>query len=208
MIRRTLILFLLTVGVLAFAWFNPPPLPEPPADTRYVKISADGRELGAWDGPWACVLDRRTELVWEVKSYAEDLHDYQCSFSWFDGGVGVAGGGSCFTADEKSDTRDLVEYANRSERCGTREWRLPTENELRTLLSHTPLPGDVLIARDYFPYTQRGLYWTSDADKPLTGYFARFGSGAISIDFKDGQSRSMPYRDAAFVRLVAERNPR
>ena len=204
MVRRTLILLLLAGGVLAVAWLNPPPLPAPPVDPRYVKIAADGSELGAWEGPWSCVLDTRSGLVWEVKSYAEDLHDYQCSFSWFDNRIGVAGGGSCFTADEKSDTRDLIEYANDSERCGIRGWRLPTENELKTLLSGTPLPGDVLIDRDYFPYAQRGLYWTSDAEVPLTGYFARLGKGAVSIDFKNGESKGMPYRDAAFVRLVSD----
>ena len=204
MIRRTLILILLTVGVLALARFNPPPLPEPPGNPRFVKIAPEGQELGPWEGPWSCVLDSRTGLVWEVKSYAEDLHDYQCSFSWFDNGIGVADGGSCFTDDEKSDTWDLVEYANSSERCGIKGWRLPTENELKTLLSDTPLPGDVLIARDYFPYTQRGLYWTSDAEVALTGYFARLGEGAVSIDFKNGRSRKMPYRDAAFVRLVTD----
>ncbi len=59
-----------------------------------------------------------------------------------------------------------------------------------------------MIARDYFPYIQRGLYWTSNAEVPLTGYFERLGKGAVSIDFKDGRSREMPYRDAAFVRLV------
>ena len=201
MVKRTLILIVLTGGVLALAWFNPPPLPGL-HNARFIKIAPDGRELHAWGGPWSCVLDSDTGLVWEVKSYAEDMHDYQCSFSWFDGNTGVADGGSCFTENGKSDTRDLVEYANETARCGMEGWRLPREQELRTLLSETPLPGDLLIARDYFPYIQRGLYWTSNVEVPLTGYFERLGKGAVSIDFKDGRSREMPYRDAAFVRLV------
>lgn len=206
MIRRILILAALIGGALALAWLNPPPSPEKPTDARFIKVTADGQELGAWQGPWKCVLDNKTGLMWEVKSYAEDMHDYQCSFTWFDGRTGVADGGSCFTENGKSDTQDLVEYANEAWRCDTDGWRLPTEPELRTLLSETPLPGDVLIARDYFPYIQRGLYWTSTADVPLTGHFERLGKGAIAIDFKDGRSRKMPYRDAAFVRLVAERD--
>ncbi|MCW8924917.1 MAG: DUF1566 domain-containing protein [Xanthomonadales bacterium] len=204
MIRRTIILVVLMGGVLALAWFNPPPLPEKPVNPRFVKIAPDGRELGAWEGPWSCVLDKHTGLIWEVKSYAEDMHDYQCSFSWFDGYTGVAGGGSCFTKNGKSDTRDLVEYTNETKRCGIVGWRLPTEQELGSLLSETPLPGDLLIDRDYFPYVQRGLYWTSNAEVPLTGYFKRLDKGAISIDFKDGSHREMPYRDTAFVRLVAD----
>ena len=208
MIKRTLILIVLIGGALALAWFNPPPLPGKPDNPRFIKIASDGQELGAWEGPWRCVLDSHNGLMWEVKSYAEDLHDYQCSFSWFDGQTGVADGGSCFTKSGKSDTRDLVQYTNQTKRCGANGWRLPTEQELRTLLSETPLPGDMLIARDYFPYIQRGLYWTLTADIPLTGYFERLGKGAISIDFKDGRSRKMPYRDAAFVRLVVNSDDR
>ncbi len=125
MVKRTLILIVLTGGVLALAWFNPPPLPGSPDDARFIKIAPDGRELHAWGGPWSCVLDSDTGLVWEVKSYAEDMHDYQCSFSWFDGNTGVADGGSCFTENGKSDTRDLVEYANETARCGMKGGACP-----------------------------------------------------------------------------------
>lgn len=208
MIKRTLLLATLIGLVLVVAWLNPPPLPGLPGDARFIKIAPDGQELNAWEGPWSCVLDTQTGLLWEVKSYAEDLHDFQCSFSWFDGQTGEAGGGSCFAGSGRSDTRDLVEYANETVRCGASGWRLPTEQELRTLLSDTPLPGDLLIARDYFPYAQRGLYWTSTAEVPLTGHFQRLGKGAISVDFKDGRSRKMPYRDTAFVRLVVPKGDR
>jgi len=205
MIRRAFLLFLLITATLVLAWFKPAQLPVTPDDPRFIKITSDGQQIGAWEGPWNCVRDSHTGLLWEVKSYTEDLHDYQCSFSWFDGQFGVENGGSCFTQSGKSNTRDLIEYANEKRRCGTGGWRLPTETELRTLLSETPLPGDLLIERDYFPYVQRGLYWTSTAEVPLTGYFQRLGKGAISIDFKDGRSRKMPYRDAAFVRLVVKK---
>lgn len=193
------------IGCLAaIAGLNPAPTPQPAKDARYAKISLDGRVIGAWQGPWGCVLDRHTGLVWEVKSYAEDLHDQQCSFSWFDGRIGAEDGGSCFVEGGGSDTEDLVQYANAQRRCGVAGWRLPSEQELKTLLIETPMPGDLLIARDYFPYAQRGVYWTSDAEEAVPTRYRNSGKGAVLIDFKDGRRRVLPYRDAAFARLVAD----
>lgn len=205
MIKRALMLLGLLVFLLAVAWFNPLEDPHPAKNPHYVKIGHDGQQMGAWRGPWSCVFDRRTGLMWEVKSYAEDLHDLQCSFTWFDGRTGVADGGSCFTAGGHADTQDLIDFTNTETRCGAKGWRLPTEYELTSLLIKDPLPGDVLIALDYFPYTQRGLYWTSDIEVPLTGHFQYLGKGAISVSFNSGLSGVMPYRDAAFVRLVTKR---
>ena len=205
LIKRALLLFVLIGVPLTIAWLNPRALPKPVKESAFVKIVHDGREIAAWDGPWSCVLDRRTGLVWEVKSYIEDMHDHQCSFSWFDGKTGVADGGSCFTASGRSNTLNLINYSNRKKHCGADNWRLPTQQELSSLLIEKPLPGDALIARDYFPYAKRGPYWTSGAEVELSGPFKRFGKGAVSVSFLDGSSMALPYRNAAFTRLVAKR---
>jgi len=204
LIVRAFILLALIGAVALLAELNPPPTPVPPQATRWLKIDAQGKRLSAWGGPWRCVVDTRTGLMWEVKSYAEDLHDKQCSFSWFDGKTGVAKRGDCFTDNQDSDTSDLIGYGNRGNYCGVGGWRLPTEEELRSLLIDNPSPGGLRIAQDYFPYTQRGPYWTADAGRPLTGYFARFGEGAATVHFMSGESRALPYANAAFVRLVTK----
>jgi len=207
MTARAFLLLALVAALMLAAWLNPPPTPQASTAARWVKIDAQGKRLPAWGGPWQCVLDTRHDLLWEVKSVAEDLHDKQCSFSWYDGSRGAAKRGDCFGSSQESDTLDLIGYANAERRCGNTGWRLPTEAELRTLLIDNPRPGAPRIALDYFPYAQKGPYWSADAGKPLTGHFARFREGAAAVDFQSGAGRNLPYRNTAFVRLVATTVP-
>lgn len=202
MILRFLLLFFTMLALLGYAWFAPPEIPRSPKKTRLVKVDGIGKLLAPWAGPWKCVMDTETGLLWEVKSYAEDIHDKQCSFSWFNGQKGESKLGDCFIEGQGSDTLDLIRQSNKEKRCGVKGWRLPTETELRTLLIDIPLPGDVNIAHDYFPYTQRGPYWSADMGKQLSGHYRYLKEGAVSVDFFSGKSHVMPYRDATFVRLV------
>ena len=204
MLGRAALLCLLLVGLSTIVWRHPPPLPTPPEHERWQKVDVRGQILPAWGGPWQCVLDRHRGLMWEVKSVAEDLHDQQCSFSWFDGRTGTQQGGDCFGAEQASDTQELIDYANATRRCASRDWRLPTAAELSTLLIDHPQPGAPIIALDYFPFTQSGPYWTADAQQPLQGFFARLGDGAVAINFKHGDIQRLPYANAAFVRLVTD----
>lgn len=204
MLKRSLLLTLLFLLAGGLAWFNPAPTPEQQQQSRWIKVNASGKHLPAWAGPWKCVFDSSTQLLWEVKSYAEDIHDHQCSFSWFVNGKGSAKAGDCFIEGEASDTQDLITAANARSYCGNTRWRLPTEAELQTLLYNQPKPGEPLIARDYFPYAKRAPYWTSNAGHVLLEkHFQHLKEGAIAIDFATGESKSMPYRNATFVRLVS-----
>lgn len=204
MVKRVFLLFLFITGPVAFALYNPVKSPELPRLPRLVKLDAMGQPLNPWAGPWNCVHDTKTGLVWEIKSYVEDIHDRQCSFSWFDGETGVADAGSCFTDSGESDTLDIIELTNKEQRCSLAAWRLPTNAELRTLLSATPKSDGPRIAIDFFPYTSRAAYWTSDSNRKLSGHFEYLGVGAATVDFRDASSHVMPYRNTAFVRLVTQ----
>lgn len=187
----------------SIAYMYTPLQPTMPTQTRYVKINVKGEELSAWEGPWQCVHDKEHNLIWEVKSYIEDIHDLQCSFSWFNGELGVANKGSCFTDDLHSDTLEIVSLANAQKRCGIDTWRLPTTKELQSLLTMTAKPGEPLIDGDYFPYTKNQPYWTSESQMPLKGHFKYLKYGATAIHFKTGKSVALPYKSAGFVRLVS-----
>ena len=176
-----------------------------PIESHFIKITQEGKRLPAWGGPWRCVLDTNTHLLWEVKSYVEDLQDQQCSFSWFNGTEGVAKKGDCFIEGEGSDTQDLINFANAQKNCGVENWRLPTQKELESLIFKEAKVGNPLIAKEYFPYTHKSLYWTVEHNKTLTGVFSRFGYGGTLVDFLNGNIQSLPYQNAGFVRLVAEK---
>ena len=85
-----------------------------------------------------------------------------------------------------------------------REWRLPNEAELKSLLVEDSRPGEAKIATDYFPYTKNGPYWTSETKKVLKKHYKHFKKGSLSVNFANGNSRNMPYSDTAFVRLVSK----
>lgn len=204
MIKRSFVVFLFMACFIAFAQFSPVKSPELTGFTRLVKLDATGQPLSSWDGPWQCVHDTKTGLVWEVKSYTEDIHDHECSFSWYDGEIGVPDGGNCYTESGKSDTLDIVLLTNNERLCSLETWRLPTKIELRTLLLDKPEPGGPHIANEYFPYTSRAAYWASDSNQKLTGHFKYLGQGAAAVDFRDERSSVMPYRNTAYVRLVAQ----
>jgi hypothetical protein len=196
-IAAVLVLIILVGGMFE------PDLPHEPHRTRFVKITRTGEPIGIWKGPWQCVFDRKTRLLWEVKGYHQDLHSHECSFSWYDGHTGVPLRGSCYTPDGRSDLRTLVDFFNTHAVCGSRQWRVPTLHELRTLLFADGAPNTPLIRTDLFPRTEKAPYWSSDAPVRLHGFFEG-EIGARALDFRTGSVDALPYSNAAFLRLVSD----
>lgn len=201
MLIRLLSFALLIIGALVYAMLNQP-APLIPADAPFVKISAQGEPLDIWSGPWSCVYDQRSGLLWEVKTDAEDIHHSSWTFSWFNENLGVENFGDCYFETARCDTEDLLRRVNQTKLCGMDGWRLPTASELSSLVTHTALPGDATIDADFFPHIQRGDYWTIDHGKKLLSIYQHLGTGARAVNFIDGSVTALPYRNAAFVMLV------
>ncbi|MCO7224956.1 DUF1566 domain-containing protein [Pleionea sp. CnH1-48] len=204
MIIRALSLIFVFIVFAIYAAISKPELPEKPMSQRYQKLNSSGQPIAPWAGPWSCVLDQKTGLVWEVKNDAENIHDAYWTYSWQLNNMGVADRGDCYFEPNRCDTDDLIRRANQQQTCGIHQWRLPTKEELLTLVSHDLRPGEATIAKDFFPHTKRGDYWTSTANQPLEGAFKHLGHGAYAVNFITGEAIIIPYRNAAFVRLVAE----
>lgn len=194
----------LTVGILLIAWFaHYEHVPSEAGESRFIKLNKQGEPMHPWQGPWSCIFDTESGLVWENKTDDESIHDALWTFSWYQQGKGVKNSGDCYFEPDRCDTSDLIRRMNAEETCGLNEWRLPTVEELNSLVNDNPKTGDAKIAGDFFSYTKRGDYWTSDADVVLQGVYAHLKSGAIALDFIEGKPRAIPYRNAAFVRLVS-----
>ncbi len=178
------------------------PLPE---HSRFQKWDKNGKPMHNWHGPWACVFDQQTGLLWENKTDDESIHDSYWSYSWYDekNKKGKANFGDCYFEPNRCDTSDLIRRVNKQKTCGRDNWRLPTSEELRSIVFLQPKTGEATIANDFFSHTKRGDYWTADSDLPLTGVFAHLGHGARAVGFVEGKVRVIPYRNAAFVRLVS-----
>ncbi|MFV8783454.1 DUF1566 domain-containing protein [Microbulbifer sp. SA54] len=203
MLRRAVIFLAIVLGIAAYCNFaRVEPLPK--ADFPLMKISAEGTPVPIWSGPWSCVLDRRNGLLWEVKTDAEYLHDGDWTYSWFDGERGVENGGDCFFEPQRCDTWDLIRRVNEAGLCGRRDWRLPTPDELMSLVDTSVPPGYTQIDKHFFPHTRSGDYWSSTSGRRLSGVFEHLKEGAVAVNFGDGRQRTLPFRNAAFLRLVTE----
>lgn len=118
--------------------------------------------------PWACVLDNKTGLTWEVKTATPGLHAGTNTYTWYsrdentNGGVeGKRNGGVCTGSD--CDTESFIAAVNAERLCGYADWHLPSKDELRTLVDVTVrMPGPTLPV-DYFPNTQNSKfgYWSA-----------------------------------------------
>lgn len=159
----------------AFAYVEAPA--EPAADEfdgalRYIKLDAGGRPLvdQAADYttlPWSCLLDRTTGLVWEVKSDDGGLHDRDWTYTWYHsadagngGNAGISGKGFCEESVAAGcDTEKFTQAVNATALCGASDWRLPTLEELQSLVELERINPSLDSA--YFPNTRPSWYWSS-----------------------------------------------
>lgn len=150
------------------------------------------------ENPWSCILDNVTGLIWEVKTL-EGLQDYNATYSWHnstginDGGsTGSEGAGDCIS-EAGCDVEKYVADINAMQLCGTNDWRVPTKEELLSLVNYqTQSP---VIDVDYFPNTHANNFWTYT---PVLGV----ASEAFHINFRFGTVGVLAKSNASYVRLV------
>lgn len=156
-----------------------------PADGRlgfsFVKLSADGRRLPADAPDWACVADRVTGLVWEMKTDDGGPHDKDQPYTNF--GDGRAGDASALAAA----SRDAA-------LCGRTDWRLPTRQELLGIVDYsTTYPGPTVDAA-WFPHSEAYSVWTStpQVGNSFSKWYVNFQEGnnaALNSDYAFGRAR-------------------
>ncbi|MBN9341021.1 MAG: DUF1566 domain-containing protein [Comamonadaceae bacterium] len=161
-----------------------------------------GLSLGTSPGDWVCTRDNVTGLVWEVKIATPGMRrnqDYR--YTWHDphspdGNPGTEGSAAtCLTAG-RCDTTRYVDDVNASNGlCGHKDWRLPTLQELETLVDLGRSGAEPRIDPAYFPNTPAAAYWTAT---PFAGDTAQ----AWALDFATGTPSPAPRADALRMRLV------
>jgi len=175
--------------------------------TGYTKISNSGNELpdtalfGSAQDNWACTRDKKTGLIWEVKTADGGFRDMNKTYTnYFLGETG-------YGLNTNSDF--FIKTVNKQKLCGAANWRLPTVDELRNLIicsdgkyysdsscinyNSITIPA---INALYFPNTQIAtifpLYWSSSGDT--------FDAWLVSFDH--GYSLKTEKKSDYFVRLV------
>ncbi|MDP2610317.1 DUF1566 domain-containing protein [Oceanobacter sp. 2_MG-2023] len=153
----------------------------------FLKIDSEGNAVGESVEDWRCVFDVNTGLLWESK--LEDEYVAQSvdeRFTWYStdnslvsGTLGEEGDTSACYIDMNCNTQNYIAYINDLELCGYSNWRLPTVDELVTIVHHGETSPT--IDTDLFPntrYVSKQGYWTSDINYD--------GVKAWVVDFSDG----------------------
>ncbi|MDP7553865.1 MAG: DUF1566 domain-containing protein [Candidatus Thioglobus sp.] len=149
-----------------------------------VKLSDEGKKLNIDDSEWSCVLDEDSSLVWEVKKDKEGIQYMMNTHTWFDGETGEESGKysrNCFW-NKDCNTKSYISAINKQQFCSFNDWRLPTRNELETLLNYYG-ESDILIDLRFFPNTQNTTYWTSVSleNNPSLAYEVPFFFGGSIV---------------------------
>ena len=116
----------------------------------YTKLDARGNKLPDSAQSWACVLDNRSGLVWEVKTDDGGARDKDNEYRW--GGKGVSDVALGYTVgwykannkrvesrwdgsgERYNDWNMLVNAANSEQLCGFSDWRVPDLYQLASLV--------------------------------------------------------------------------
>jgi hypothetical protein len=146
---------------------------------------------------WACVLDRHNGLLWEVKTSDGGYRDKAWTYSWFQPDVadaaGVANGGRCAVAGQ-CDTAAYIGTVNQYGLCGVADWRLPSIDELLTLVdvNYRYPAADIR----FFPDFNRAFYWTMS-------HHDQEPQGIRTVSFDDGQLLWLNKARTESIRLVS-----
>jgi len=164
---------------------------------RYVKLDAEGKALEAdkqvmamESSDWSCVQDASSNLTWQVlQSNGEFAFD--STYYWSDRALNNREfSESACGLNTVCNTDNLIAAANSQKLCGKSDWRLPTRNEWKTILTKDMLDEDKRLSpidSFFFPYVDANYdeaYWTNS----FTQYPNGHDSNAVEGDWQGSNS--------------------
>lgn len=178
-----------------------------PLQTGFRKLGPDGTVLPDNATEWACVQDRATGLIWEVKTNDNSIRDRDNFFTWYDpanernyGNPGARDGGRC-KGGADCDTLAYTQAINQKRLCGFADWRLPVKDELLSLVEYHygSKETKATINREYFPHAVPSWYWTASSNPKRPDY-------AWFVLFRNGLALNALKQQPKHVRLVRGKN--
>lgn len=165
----------------------------------FTLLDADGEEIFA--GTPSCIRDNVTGLIWEIKT-TTGLRAHTHTFTWFnDGDLNGGNEGaqtstatSCFTNSilTNCNTQEYIAAVNNTGMCGGHDWRLPTVNELVSILNFSQTEDKMALggsnsqlwpnhAKTSTPYwtSLSAIFGVADSESPeaLSAWVVNLSSG-------------------------------
>ena len=163
----------------------------------------------------SCVRDNVTGLIWETKKNTSgdgSYHDGDDTFTWYstnyDTNAGTSGdqnedSDTCYDYDSSDsstycNTKALIARVNSDGYCGLNNWRLPTRQELISIVNYDVVEPAIDLA--VFPYAGSTTVWsgTSVYSSALSG------DQVWTTNFTYGGSGLSDKTESYRVRLVSE----
>jgi len=134
----------------------------------YTKLDADGNDLPDNAPLWFMVRDNVTGLIWEAKEEKDGVLNYanphdadNDDYTWYDSNPETNGGEPGYYPNDGKNTENFINAINAASYCGWNDWRVPSANELETIINYSVTPGPK-ISTAFFPGTDRFTsYWSS-----------------------------------------------
>lgn len=193
------------------------------AGFSFTKLNAQGQplsdqSLSYTDQPWHCVRDNVTGLIWETKTtsptdlqYAEDLYTWyepDPSKSIYPGHANLSSNCNGYNTNDPSsfcNSHAYVERVNASQLCGKGKWRLPTKEELISLINYGSEFHSPAIDSNYFPnlVSQAYSYWSSSSAMSHTT-IDNWDANAFDVHAINGTIGFQGKNELNAIRLVTE----
>ena len=172
----------------------------------YTKLDGNGNVLSGSVTSWAMTRDNVTGLIWEVKTSMgngadySDPHNADNTYTWYDSNPATNGGYAGTPGNGKTtySTEDFINALNSSHFGGYTDWRLPSVNELKSIVNYGIPDSLPAITKEYFPNTQASVYWSSDTYP----YYIAYPDSSWFVYFFDGSNGYSSKSQRGYVRAV------
>lgn len=128
------------------------------AGDRFSKLDAYGTAVIDKSAIWSAIEDKNSNLTWQIKNTSE--------------------------AQNKSNWQEAIEYCEELRLLGRDDWRLPNQNELKSLIDYDQ--SNPIINGTYFPFISEINYvWSSTSYNANEAWNLNVRTGLVFYNQKD-----------------------
>jgi hypothetical protein len=160
------------------------------AGSNYLKIDKDGKVIPDTATTWSCAKDKKTGLIWEVKT-KNGIHNKSNKYTYTSGDRwgNICYGYKSGVVSTYCNTQAYINKINSKALCGLSDWKLPSRDELLGLIDKRY--SSPAVDWNFFPNTNidGSDYYVSSTLKGGNIWLVRYSNkGNDAYGFKHRES--------------------